>query len=77
MSGSKRSHPSAAAPRNSKSPDSTSNPEFKPALKPRPALMVVLGVLLALWLAALVVMRLKTVQPPPAPTPAATSHRAQ
>ena len=74
MSGSKRSHPSPAAPRNSQAPDSTRNPEFKPALKPRPALMVVLGVLLALWLAALVVMRLKTVQPPTAPTP---SHRAQ
>jgi len=36
-----------------------------PPLKPRPVLFVVLSILLALWLIALVVMRLRTVQPPP------------
>lgn len=41
--------------------------EFKPPLKPRPALAVVLGVLLVLWLAALIVMRLNTIHPSTAP----------
>jgi hypothetical protein len=35
-----------------------------PPLKPRPLLFVVLGIVLALWLVGLVVMRLKTVNRP-------------
>jgi hypothetical protein len=41
--------------------------EFKPPLKPRPALAVVLGILLVLWLAALIIMRLKTIHSSTAP----------
>ena len=41
--------------------------EFKPPLKPRPVLAVILGILLVLWLAALVAMRLKTVHSATAP----------
>lgn len=48
--------------------------EFKPPLKPRPLLVAVLGILLVIWLAALVVMRLRTVHPATAPgAPAAPS----
>jgi hypothetical protein len=35
-----------------------------PPLKPRPVLFVVLGIILALWLAVLVLMRLTTVNRP-------------
>jgi hypothetical protein len=34
-------------------------------LKPRPVLFVTLSIVLVLWLIALVVMRLRTVEPPP------------
>ena len=43
-----------------------------PPLKPRPVLFVMLAIMLVLWLGALVVMRLKTVDRPltgPAETP--------
>lgn len=45
-------------------------PADLPPLKPRPVLFVVLGIVLALWLAALVVMRLTTVNRPLQPAPA-------
>jgi len=43
-----------------------------PALAPRPVLLAVLSIILALWLVALVVMRLTTVNRPLFHTPAAT-----
>jgi len=39
--------------------------EFLPPLKPHPKLMVTLGLLLALWLIALIIMRQTTVRPNP------------
>lgn len=47
-----------------KQPSGKSVEPSKP-LKPRPFLFVVLSIVLALWLVALVVMRLRTVNPPP------------
>jgi len=46
-----------------KSPDPNTVPNLPP-LKPRPMLFAVLGVILAIWLVMLVVMRLKTVDRP-------------
>jgi hypothetical protein len=40
---------------------------FLPPLKPRPKVLIALGILLALWLIALVVMRLAMVHPAPVP----------
>lgn len=37
--------------------------KFLPPLKPRPKLVIALGILLALWLMALLVMRLTTIHP--------------
>lgn len=61
----------------SKRPPKSTNPaahdpaaaEFKPPLKPRPVLFVVLGLILLIWLGVLVWMRLTTVKPTPAPPP--------
>lgn len=41
--------------------------DFRPALKPRPVLFMVLLVATLIWLVALVVMRFTTVNPPPIP----------
>jgi len=41
--------------------------EFLPPLKPRPKLMIILGVVLALWLIALIIMRQTTIRPTPKP----------
>jgi len=40
---------------------------FLPPLKPRPILMIVLAVVLALWLVALVIMRQTTIRPAASP----------
>jgi hypothetical protein len=63
-------HPSSSPAEPNRSPRKSGEPpiEFKPPLKPRPLLAVILGLLLVLWLAALIVMRLKTVQPATAPS---------
>ena len=46
-----------------KSPDDSI--KYGPPLKPRPVLFIILSIAVALWLIALVVMRLRTVKPPP------------
>jgi len=43
--------------------------DFRPALKPRPVLFVVLLVATLIWLVALVVMRFTTMNPTPIPHP--------
>lgn len=53
---------SAGTPASAKQPDSPSIQNLPP-LKSRPKLAVLLGIILALWLAALVVMRLTTIRP--------------
>jgi hypothetical protein len=45
--------------------DSADEVEYGPPLKPRPVLLVVLSIVLALWLVALIAMRLRTVHPEP------------
>jgi hypothetical protein len=62
MTAQKRNAPASktAASQSPQKPFETATP-----LKPRPVLFVVLSIVLALWLIALVVMRLRTVEPPP------------
>ena len=53
-------------------------PKVLPPIKPHPVLFVVLGIVLALWLAVLGVMRLTMVNPPtaqPQPTTVPSSLR--
>jgi hypothetical protein len=69
MSGVKRPRPDSAEPeRATREFAAMPANQFKPSLKPRPLLAVVLGLLLVLWLIALVMMRLKTVAPARTPT---------
>lgn len=71
MTSQKRNAPASKTPasQSPKTPVESARP-----LKPRPVLFVVLSIALALWLIALVIMRLRTVEPPakghtePAPT---------
>ena len=50
-------------------PESDQPTQSRPALKPRPTLFLVLAVFLALWVIALIVMRLRTIKPSPLPGP--------
>ena len=45
-------------------PQEQRGPVFLPPLKPRPALFILLSVVLLAWLGVLVWMKLKTVKPP-------------
>lgn len=67
MTDAKRTPANSTEPQRQRSGANQPAIEFKPPLRPRPALAVLLGVLFVLWLAALVVMRLKTIHPSTAP----------
>lgn len=71
MTKEKRRTPQSSTSGRTEPGSSKRNPEdeFLPPLKPRPVLYVLLWIIFALWLAALVVMRLTTVHRTPAPPP--------
>jgi hypothetical protein len=67
MTGQKRaaSKPIQSGSKRQAAPNEDPAIEFRPPLKPHPKLMIVLGIILAVWLIALIVMRQTTIRPAP------------